>query len=125
MNKTVRIFLSVSLVLSLLPAGAFAQTPASLDAAFATIRKEGMERSEIMKILHVYTDLYGPRLTGSPQLKAAGDWSVKKMLEWGFDKAEMEPWDFGIDGWTNERASGFIVEPVQDSLVTTRGAGVP
>ena len=81
------------------------------------IRREGMENSQIMKTLHVFTDVYGPRLTGSPNLKAAGDWAVKQMKDWGFDDARLEPWSFGHPGWVNERASGFIVAPVQDSLV--------
>ena len=42
---------------------------------------------------------------------------MKQMKDWGFDRAEMEPWDFGHPGWVNERASGFITSPVQDSLV--------
>jgi hypothetical protein len=70
-----------------------------------------------MNTLHVFTDVYGPRLTGSPNLKAAGEWAVKQMKDWGFDRAEMEPWDFGHPGWVSERASGFITSPVQDSLV--------
>ncbi len=83
----------------------------------AKIRKEAKENSQIMKTLHFLSDVYGPRLTGSPNHKAAADWSVKQMLAWGFDKAELEAWDFGHEGWVNERASGFIVSPVQDSLV--------
>jgi hypothetical protein len=37
----------------------------------AKIRKEGMEHSQIMRTLHFLTDVHGPRLTGSPNLKAA------------------------------------------------------
>lgn len=81
------------------------------------IRKEGMDNSQLMKTLHVLTDVYGPRLTGSPNHKAAAEWAVKQMKEWGFDNARLEPWDFGHPGWVNERASGFITAPVQDSLV--------
>jgi carboxypeptidase Q len=81
------------------------------------IRTEGNKNSQIMKTLHVLTDVYGPRLTGSPSLKAAGEWAVQQMKSWGFDDARLEPWDFGHPGWVNERASGFITAPVQDSLV--------
>jgi hypothetical protein len=81
------------------------------------IRKEGMGNSQIMRTLHFFTDVYGPRLTGSPNLKSAGDWAVRQMKDWGFDKAQLEPWNFGHPGWVNERASGFITAPVQDSLV--------
>jgi len=84
---------------------------------YARIRKEGMENSQIMRTLHYFTDVYGPRLTGSPNLKAAGNWAVAEMTKWGFENAKLEPWDFGHPGWVNERASGFITAPVQDSLV--------
>lgn len=81
------------------------------------IRKEGMENSQIMRTLHFLTDVYGPRLTGSPSHVASANWSVKQMKEWGFDDAKLEPWDFGHPGWANERASGFITDPVKDNLV--------
>jgi hypothetical protein len=83
----------------------------------AQIRKEGMENSQIMRTLHFFSDVHGPRLTGSPNHKAAADWAVKQMTAWGFDNAHLEPWDFGHPGWVNERASGFITAPAQDSLV--------
>lgn len=44
----------------------------------AKIRKEGMEHSQIMRALHFLTDVHGPRLTGSPNLKAAGEWAIKQ-----------------------------------------------
>lgn len=83
---------------------------------YAKIRKEAMDNSQIMKTLHNFTDVYGPRLTGSPNLEMAGKWAMKQMDEWGFDKTEMEPWDWGNIGWENDRASGFITAPVKDQL---------
>jgi len=83
----------------------------------AQIRKEGMENSQIMRTLHYFSDVHGPRLTGSPNHKAAADWAIKQMLAWGFDNARLEAWDFGHPGWVNERASGFLTAPAQDSLV--------
>lgn len=100
-----------------LPGAALAQVAKPAADIHAAIREEGMKNSQILKTLHVFTDVYGPRLTGSPNLKAAGEWAVKQMKEWGFDRAELEPWEFGHPGWVNERASGFIISPVQDSLV--------
>ena len=46
----------------------------------ARIRKEGMDNSQIMRTMHYLTDVYGPRLTGSPRAKAAGEWAVKTMM---------------------------------------------
>jgi carboxypeptidase Q len=83
----------------------------------AKIREEGRERSQILRTMHFLTDVYGPRLTGSPNHKAAAEWAVKQMTEWGFVNGHLEPWEFGHAGWLNERFSGFIVSPVKDSLV--------
>ena len=83
----------------------------------AQIRKEATQNSQILRTLYYFTDVHGPRLTGSPNHKAAADWAVKQMKDWGFDNAHLEPWNFGHPGWVNERASGFITAPVQDSLV--------
>jgi carboxypeptidase Q len=81
------------------------------------IRKEAMERSQIMKTMHMFTDLYGPRLTGSPNHKAAADWAVKQMTAWGLENAHLEPWDFKHPGWLNERLTAHLVSPVKDPLV--------
>ncbi len=83
----------------------------------AQIRKEGMENSRIMRTMHYLSDVHGPRLTGSPNHKAAAEWAAKEMTSWGFANAVLEPWDFGSPGWVNDRASGFITSPVRDSLV--------
>ena len=82
----------------------------------AKLRKEGQDNSRILNTLHYLTDVYGPRLTGSPQLKAAGEWAVKEMATWGFANGHLEPWDWGYPGWTNEVAIGSIVSPVKDKL---------
>ncbi|QQS49327.1 MAG: M20/M25/M40 family metallo-hydrolase [Acidobacteriota bacterium] len=81
------------------------------------IRKEGMENSRIMRTLHFLTDVYGPRLTGSPNLKAAGEWAVREMASWGFENGHLEPWDFGHPGWLNERLSLHLISPVREPLV--------
>lgn len=96
---------------------AFAQQAATANDINARIRKEGMENSKIMRTMHYLSDIYGPRLTGSPNLKAAGEWAAKEMTSWGFSNAALEPWAWGNPGWVTDRASGFITAPVKDSLV--------
>jgi hypothetical protein len=86
-------------------------------AAVARIRKEGRERSQILRTLHYLADVHGPRLTGSPNHKAAAEWALKQLREWGLENAHLEPWEFGHPGWLNERFAGFVVSPVKDSLV--------
>ena len=92
---------------------------------YGRIRAEALERSQIMHSLHMLTDVYGPRLTGSPNLKAASDWVVKRSTEWGLKNAHLEPWDFGRPGWANERTSVFLTAPVKDSLVVETLAWTP
>jgi hypothetical protein len=96
-----------------------AQAPAEkIDQALnAKIRAEGMDRSQIMRIEHVLTDVYGPRLTGSPNFDNAAKWAVKEMESWGLKNGKLEPWDWGREGWLNEKASGHIISPVKDNLV--------
>jgi hypothetical protein len=92
---------------------------------YARIRAEALQRSQIMQTLHMLTDVYGPRLTGSPNLRAASDWVVKRTTEWGLKNAHLEPWDFGRPGWVNERTSVFMTAPVKDSLIVEALAWTP
>src|SRR6266581_9478789 len=80
------------------------------------IRKEEASNSQIMKTEHMLTDVYGPRLTGSPNHKHAAEWALKQMTAWGLSNAHLEPWDFGHVGWLNERFTGHIISPVKDVL---------
>ncbi|HEX8184209.1 MAG TPA: M20/M25/M40 family metallo-hydrolase, partial [Blastocatellia bacterium] len=91
----------------------------------ARIRKEATDNSQIMQTMHYLTDVYGPRLTGSPNLKAAGEWAVKQMTRWGFENAHLEPWDFGHPGWLNERLTAHIISPVKEPLTCEALAWAP
>jgi carboxypeptidase Q len=98
---------------------AFAQTtaPSNIDPSInEKIRAEEKDHSQIMHTMHYLADVYGPRLTGSPNHKAAADWAVKEMTSWGFANAHLEPWDFGHPGWVNQRASGYALSPYHDQL---------
>lgn len=89
------------------------------------IRQEETEHSQIMHSMHYLADIYGPRLTGSPNHKAAADWAIRQMQSWGFENAHLEPWDFGHPGWTNERASGYVISPIHDQLTFKVWAWTP
>lgn len=91
----------------------------------ARIRKEASENSQIMSTLHVLSDVYGPRLTGSPSLKAAGEWALSRMREWGLQNGALEPWEFGHPGWTNDRLNAHVVAPYREPLVAEVLAWTP
>ena len=115
--------IALSLTLSLLSVSVVAQNGSG--DMVSRIRKEAMERSQIMKTMHMFTDLYGPRLTGSPNHKAAAEWAVKQMTAWGLENAHLEPWDFKHPGWANERLSAHLISPVKDALVCEALAWTP
>ena len=89
------------------------------------IRREAQSNSQILKTLHMLTDVYGPRLTGSPNLKAAGEWAIQQMASWGLQNGHLEPWEFGHAGWTNEHLSVHMLAPVKDALVVEALAWTP
>jgi carboxypeptidase Q len=109
--------IAVSLILSVLSLPTFSQQSESDAELRARIRQEGMEHSHILKTMHMLADVYGPRLTGSPNHKRAAEWAIKQMTEWGFVNGHLEPWDFKHPGWLNERLTAHIVTPVKDPLV--------
>jgi hypothetical protein len=84
--------------------------------AYDRIKSEELEHSQAMHTLHMLTDRYGPRLTGSPNYEKAANWVVQQMKEWGFENAHLEPWDFGHPGWLNMRAAGYMVTPIHGDL---------
>jgi carboxypeptidase Q len=77
----------------------------------AAIKAEGFQNSQVMETLSFITDVHGPRLSGSPNLKAAGDWCVKRMSEWGLANARLEPWGTFGRGWSLEKLSVEMVDP--------------
>jgi hypothetical protein len=121
-TRTITPILLLAFLLNLVPVLAQSAGDADINKK---IRQEEADHSQIMHTMHFLTDIYGPRLTGSPNHKAAADWAVREMTSWGFANAHLEPWDFGHPGWTNERASGYIVSPIHDQLTFKVWAWTP
>ena len=92
------------------------------------IKAEGMQRSQVMDTMSYLTDVYGPRLTGSPNIEKAGQWAVAKMKEWGLTNVSMEPWANrrGFDrGWSNDKFYLAAVSPQSFPIVGTPTAWTP
>ena len=86
-----------------------AQEP--VDAAVnAKIRDEGLNSSQVHKTFTHFTEVIGPRLTGSPAAKAADDYALGLLKEWGLGDPHLEAWDFGR-GWTLEKSTVEMIEP--------------
>jgi hypothetical protein len=80
--------------LTVVALSASAATPTAQEAVDRDIqwkiRREATDNSHIMRTLQVLTDVYGPRLTGSPNLKGASDWIVKETTAWGLKNAHLD-----------------------------------
>jgi len=72
----------------------------SLDLAmYQSIRDEALTHSHIMEYASGLTDGIGPRLTGSPNLKHANEWTRDQFTAMGCSNAHLEDWgEFGM-GW--------------------------
>jgi carboxypeptidase Q len=106
---------ALCLIVTLTCVPLLAQSAADKDL-LERIRKEEASNSQIMKTMHMFTDIYGPRLTGSPNHKHAAEWAINQMAAWGLQNAHLEAWDFGHPGWLNERLTAHIISPVKDVL---------
>jgi carboxypeptidase Q len=94
-----------------------------LDALYR-IKDEGLQRSKVMEIESYLTDVYGPRLTASPNFREAGDWAQKTMREWGLTNVHLEPWAFGR-GWQNQKTVAMAVAPRAYPLIAYPKAWTP
>ncbi len=94
----------------------------------AKIRAEGMQRSQVMDLNSWLSDVYAPRLTGSPTIEKAAQWAMDKMKGWGLVNVKMEPWENrnGFDrGWTNDKFYMQAVSPEKFPIPGTPTAWTP
>jgi carboxypeptidase Q len=120
------VFAAVHPALAQAPA---AQAPAPRERVdlevVAKIKEEGMNRSRVMETLSYLTDVHGPRLTGSPQIKKASGWAVSKMSEWGLENAHLEAWGPFGRGWSLEGFTANMTDPSFSSLIAYPKAWSP
>jgi carboxypeptidase Q len=119
---------SLAGVLATLPLGAAGE---KIDYEGITkIKEQGMQpqNSKVMEMASWLTDVYGPRLTGSPNTQKAGEWAVAKMKEWGLQNVALEKWPDQTmfpRGWANEKFYMAAVSPQEFSIPGTPTAWTP
>ena len=91
----------------------------------ARIKDEGMNRSQVMQTLSYLSDVIGPRLTASPNMKRANEWTRDKLTEWGLQNAHLEAWGPFGRGWSLQRFSAQVVEPQDIPLIAYPKAWSP
>jgi len=89
------------------------------------IRYEGFHNSKIMEIASGLMDQIGGRLTGSPNMKKANDWTRDKLKEFGLVNSHLEPWEPFGRGWANEYINVRMVSPDTAPLIAYAKAWTP
>jgi hypothetical protein len=80
-------------------------------AMYQRIRTEGLTHGKVMDIGYALMDGIGPRLTGSPNMKKANEWTRDTLTKFGLENAHLEDWgEFGM-GWYQINTWGRMVSP--------------
>ncbi len=107
--------------------GTFAQQTEAIDtASISKIKDEGLKRSKVMSTLSMLTDVYGPRLTNSPNHKKAADYAKATLESYGLQNVQIDYWgdEFGR-GWQLKKFSLQSREPVSTPLIAYPKAWSP
>ncbi len=97
-------------------------------ADISKIKAEGLQRSQVMELCSWLSDVYTPRVTGSPTALKAAEWVVGKMKAWGLANVAIEPWGNrnGFDrGWTNDKFYMQVTAPERFPVPGTPTAWTP
>jgi carboxypeptidase Q len=97
------------IVAASIAASAFAVSAQDLQTV-TRIRQEGFRNSKVMDYARELTDGIGGRLTGSPNMKRANEWTRDELTRMGLVNARLEPWKFGR-GWSSDYASVRMLTP--------------
>jgi hypothetical protein len=84
-----------------------------------------MNRSQVMQTISYLTDVIGPRLTNSPGMKRANEWTRDRLTSWGLQNARLEPWGPFGRGWTLKHFSAEVTSPQTIPLVAYPKAWSP
>ena len=102
-----------------------AQTQPDPNDPIQRIKDEGMNRSQVMATLSYLSDVIGPRLTASPGMKRANEWTRDQLTKWGLQNAHLEPFGPFGRGWTLKKFSAQVVEPLAIPLIAYPKAWSP
>ena len=94
-------------------------------AVIDKIRDEGMNHSQVMQTLSYLTDVIGGRLTNSPNMKRANEWTRDTMTKWGMQNAKLERWGPFGRGWSLKNFSAQVIEPTAFPVIAYPKAWSP
>jgi hypothetical protein len=121
---TVPISCRLAALILLLAAPALSQEKVDLEA-ITRIRYEGFRDSKIMELATGLMDGIGERLTGSPNMKRANEWTRDQLASFGLSNARLEPWGPFGRGWANQYVNVRMTSPDVVTLIAYPKAWTP
>lgn len=102
---------SISIVsLTVIASSGFAQEGDGADVV-TRIKEEAFQHSQVLDTLSYLTDVYGPRLTGSPAYYQAAVWAKERLESWGLANVHFDSYRDDLRGWEIESYSVEMIEP--------------
>ncbi len=105
--------------------GADLEWPSPDLVAIHKFEQEGLEHSRVAEVLSYLTDVYGPRLTNSPNIREASAYAIKTLQSWGLTNVHQEPWGPFGRGWSNESIDASEISPGHFPLIAYPKAWTP
>ena len=126
MYKPAKVVVLLALALGLTWTAAAQQNwPAPDPATIQKFEDEGLQRSHVMEVLSYLTDVYGARLTNSPNIREAAEYAVKTLTSWGLSNVHEETWGPFGRGWSNELFEANEMAPRHFPLIAYPKAWTP
>lgn len=121
MKRTTR---TLPFLLAFLALPGWCQEKVDLDV-ISRIRYEGFRNSKVMELASGLMDGIGARLTGSPNLKRANEWTRDQLVSFGLSNAHLESWGPFGRGWSNEYVNVRMTSPDVATLIAYAKAWTP
>ena len=123
MKKFFPLVCSIALLFTLVPA---VQSQEKVDLeTISRIRYEGFRNSKVMELASGLMDSIGERLTGSPNMKRANEWTRDQLTAMGLSNAHLESWGPFGRGWANQYVNARMTSPDIVPLIAYAKAWTP
>ncbi len=118
------ILLIFTVALCLVASPAWTQEQVDLET-MSRIRYEGFRDSKVMDYAQGLMDEIGERLTGSPNMKRANEWTRDQLAAMGLSNAHLEAWGPFGRGWANQYVNARMTSPDITPLLVYAKAWTP
>jgi carboxypeptidase Q len=126
MKRSAAFVCSLAIMLFCIPAVWSQERQEKVDLeTISRIRNEGFHNSQVMELASGLMDSIGERLTGSPNMKRANEWTRDKLSEMGLSNWHLEAWGPFGRGWANQYVNVRMTAPDIAPLIVYAKAWTP